>query len=120
MSQLGQLTSRVVSADRAIFSGSSRRRRGGSISHRRQHVIARAEQDHAKLVGVEAREARSSQDLAQLRDELATRDKEVAAMRADHDQGLSEMHAEMKALRQLAQQMMAALPSTASVAQVKP
>ena len=78
-------------------------------------VTARAEQDHANLVDVTAREARSSQELAQVRDALAARDKELAAMRADHDKELAEMHTEMKALRQVTQQLMATIPNATTV-----
>lgn len=78
-------------------------------------VTARADQDHAQLVVVTAREARSSQELSQLRDALATRDKELVAMRADHDKALEAMHTEMKALRQVTQQLMAAMPNATTV-----
>ena len=75
-------------------------------------VTANAEQDHAKLADVDAR---SSQELAQLRDALAARDKEHAAMRADHDKELTAIHTEMKALRQVTQQLMAAMPNATTV-----
>ena len=58
----------------------------------------------AKLTDFTAREARSSQELAQLRDGLAARDKELVAMRA-----------EMKALRQVTQQLMATMPNATTV-----
>ena len=64
-------------------------------------VTAREEKQQAKLVDVEAR---ASRELAQLRDALAARDKELAAM-----------HAEMKALRQVTQQLMAAMPNATTV-----
>lgn len=64
-------------------------------------VTARAEQDRAKLADVEAR---ASREVAALRDALAMRDTALAAMQA-----------EMKALRQVTQQLMAALPSGNSV-----
>ena len=60
-------------------------------------VTTRAEQDHAQLVDVTAREV-------QLRDALAARDKELAAM-----------HTEITALRQVTQQLMAAMPSATTV-----
>jgi len=64
-------------------------------------VTARAEQDRAKLADVEAR---ASREVAALRDALATRDMALAAMQA-----------EMKALRQVTQQLMTTLPSGNSV-----
>jgi hypothetical protein len=59
------------------------------------------QKQQVKLVDVETR---ANQELAQLRDALATRDKELVAMRA-----------EMKALRQVTQQLMAAMPNATSV-----
>jgi hypothetical protein len=52
----------------------------------------------------EARENRSRQELAQLRDALAARDDEFAAMRA-----------EIRAFRQVTQQLMATIPNATTV-----
>ena len=92
------------------------------------HVLPRLllneyQKQQVKLADVETR---ANQELAQLRDALAARDKELAAMRvghdtelaamrADHDKELAAMHTEMKALRQVTQQLMAAMPNATTV-----
>lgn len=53
-------------------------------------------------------ETRSSQELAQLRDALAARDKELIAMQA-----------EMKALRQVSQRLMAARSASERIVEVE-
>ena len=73
------------------------------------------QKQQARLADVTAREARSSQELAQLRDALAARDQVLAEMRTQRDKELAAMHAEMKALRQVTRQLMAAIPNAVTV-----
>ncbi len=68
-------------------------------------VAAREEKQQEKLVDVETR---ASQELAQLRDALAARDKELIAMQA-----------EMKALRQVSQRLMAARSASERIVEVE-
>lgn len=64
------------------------------------------QKQQAKLADVEAR---SNQELAQLRDAVAARDKELAAM-----------HTEMKALRLVTQQLLATMPNATTVGMTEP
>ena len=59
--------------------------------------------------------ARAEQDRAHLRDALAARDQELAALRTQRDKELAEMRAEMTALRQVTQQLMATIPNAMTV-----
>ena len=82
-------------------------------------VATRAEQDHAKMLEDHAKLVDVTAREAQLRDALAARDKELAAMRGDHDKEFAAMHTEMKALRQVTQQLMAAMPKAATVGMIE-
>lgn len=68
-------------------------------------------------------EARISRETAQLRDALAARDKELADLsaRAEQDHArVVAMSAEMQALRQVTQQLMAAMPNATTVGVAEP
>jgi len=63
-------------------------------------------------------ESRIARETAQLREALAARDKELADLSAQASQDHAEviaMRAEMQALRQVTQQLMAAIPNATTV-----